>query len=65
MNATDKLQAAVRALGIEIRIMSALVAYAEEAGSDTEIESWQAYRVSEAFDELHVLVSQPSNKMTP
>ncbi|MNH91198.1 hypothetical protein D3C73_437500 [compost metagenome] len=58
MNATDKLQATVRTLGIEVRIMSALTAYAKEAGSDNEIESWQAYRVSEAFEELQALVQQ-------
>ncbi len=58
MNATDKIHAIVRTLGIEIRIMSALTAYAEEAGSDNEIESWQAYRVWEAFEELEALVDQ-------
>jgi len=58
MNATDKIRATVRTLGIEIRIMSALTAYAEEAGSDNEIESWQAYRVFEAFGVLQTLVDQ-------
>jgi hypothetical protein len=46
MNATDKLQATVRTLGIKIRIMYALTPHAKEAGSDNEIEIWQAYRVS-------------------
>jgi hypothetical protein len=59
MTARDKLQSAVRTLGLEIRIMSALAAYAEEAGSDNEIESWQAYRVSETFDELSELFGEP------
>lgn len=56
MITTDKLHATVRTLGMEIRIMSALAAYAEQAGSDNEIESCQAYRVSEAFDELKTLI---------
>ncbi|MBO0143273.1 hypothetical protein JZX87_19045 [Agrobacterium sp. Ap1] len=56
MNATDKLQATVRTLGIKIRIMSALTPHAKEAGSDNEI--WQAYRVSEASEERPALVHQ-------
>lgn len=58
MNATDKLQATVRTLGIKTRIMSALTPNAKEAGSDNEIEIWQAYRVSEAFEERRALVHQ-------
>ncbi|GEM_PF-3495371 len=58
MNGTDKLQATVRTLGIKIRIMSALTPHAKEAGSDNEIEIWQAYRVSEASEERPALVHQ-------
>ncbi len=58
MSIPNEVRQAVKQLGIEIRIMSALAAYAEEAGSDNEIESWQSYRVFEAFDELKTLIDQ-------
>lgn len=58
MNASNELQAAVRKLGLEIRIMSALTAHAKEAGADEEVEDWQSYRVSEAFEELQNLIDQ-------
>ena len=56
MNATDKIHAAARTLGIEIRIMTALTAHAKEAGADEEVEDWQSYRISEAFEELKTLI---------
>ena len=61
MMVPNEVRNAVHRLGIEIRIMSALTAYAEDAGSDEEIEGWQAYRVSDAFDELHKLVGDPEH----
>jgi hypothetical protein len=59
MTIPNEIRHAVKNLGIELRIMSALITYAEDAGADTEIESFQAYRVSEAFDEVHKLVGDP------
>lgn len=59
MTAPNAIRRAVKQLGIEMRIMSALTAYAEEAGSDTEIEVWQEDRVNEAFEELQKLVGEP------
>ncbi|KQZ99581.1 hypothetical protein ASD64_14720 [Mesorhizobium sp. Root157] len=45
-----KAKEAIKALVMEVRIYMSLRAYADEAGSDEEIEDFQAVRVMEALN---------------
>lgn len=56
----DEIRAEAKILEIELRILWALEAYAEDAGHDQQMEMYQHFRVRTALDGLMGLVGEPA-----